>query len=117
MPITTVRKITGAVMVLTSCRKASASHLASLAASGATNPNKAPAPMATTTQNHSCASTLRRRPDETVCMTAPLPAKEGPGRAPTARPPQPTVRTRQRAVTLAVASVISVVLVAGATTG
>src|ERR671915_10574 len=72
MPTTTVRKITGAVIVLTICRNASASHFASFAAAGATSPNNAPALMPITTQNHNCVSTPRRRPDETESMPAPL---------------------------------------------
>jgi hypothetical protein len=113
MPTTTVRKITGAVIVLTSCRKASASHFASFAASGAANPNSAPAPIATTTQNHSCETARRRRrPDGTVvCMTCSSPLDEDPAALPQ-RDLQPTVGAGRPAVTLAVASVVSVVSVA-----
>ena len=53
MPITTVTKITGPVIVLMSWMNASASHLDSFAASGATSPNTMPAAIATMTQNHS----------------------------------------------------------------
>ena len=53
MPITTVTKITGPVTVLISWMKASASHWAFLAASGATSPNTMPAAIATMTQNQS----------------------------------------------------------------
>src|SRR4051794_16881509 len=57
MPITTVTKMTGAVTVLMSCRNASASHFASVAGPGATNPKITPAAIATSTQNHSCRFT------------------------------------------------------------
>src|SRR4051794_14661620 len=54
MPMTTVTKITGAVRVLINCRNASASHFESVAGPGATRPNTMPAPIAISTQNHSC---------------------------------------------------------------
>ncbi len=53
MPITTVMKITGPVMVWISWMKASASHLASFAGSGKASPNTMPAAIATSTRNHS----------------------------------------------------------------
>ena len=62
MPTTTVTKITGPVTVLMSCKKASASHFAFLAASGATSPNTTPRTIATITQNQSCLTTLRSAP-------------------------------------------------------
>src|SRR5687768_6498379 len=114
IPMTTVRKITGAVIVLTSCRNASANHFASLAAAGATSPKTAPAAIATTTQNHNCATIRRRRPDSTVCTSAPL--LERSRRAPSARRSARTVSGRQPRVTLAVASVVSVDLVAATAT-
>ena len=54
IPITTVTKITGAAIVFTNCRKASASHLAFVAWSGATSPKMTPALSPIRTQNHSC---------------------------------------------------------------
>ena len=72
-PTTTVRKITGAVIVLTSCRKASASHFASFAWSGATSPNAVPLTIATSTQNHSCRRKPRRGRGASVSMLLLLP--------------------------------------------
>ena len=60
IPITTVRKITGAVIVFTSCRKASASHFASVAGPGAASPKTMPPVIAINTQNHSCLYAARR---------------------------------------------------------
>src|SRR4051794_3979738 len=60
MPITTVRKITGPVTVLMSWMKASASHFAFLAWSGATRPKTIPAAIATRTQTHSWPTRRRR---------------------------------------------------------
>src|SRR4051812_4356032 len=61
MPITTVTKITGAVTVLMSWMKASASHFAFLALSGATRPKTTPAAIATSTQNQSWVASRRWR--------------------------------------------------------
>src|SRR3954451_15733578 len=60
MPITTVTKMTGPVTVLMTWMKASASHLAFLAVSGATRPNTIPAAIAMRPQNHSWPITRRR---------------------------------------------------------
>src|SRR4051812_15888911 len=87
MPITTVTKMTGAVTVLINCRKASASHLASVAGPGATRPNTMPAAIATRTQNHNCLRTA-----------ALLSLSLQPGRA--------NVRRRETAVALVVLVVV-----------
>lgn len=80
MPITTVTKITGPVIALISWMKASASHLASFAASGNSSPNATPAAIATITQNHSCLSTPRRdMPDGLPAQIRRIPA-DYPGR-------------------------------------
>src|SRR3954447_21272497 len=60
MPITTVTKITGPVTVLMSWMKASASHFAFLAWSGATRPKTIPAAIATMTQTQSWPTRRRR---------------------------------------------------------
>src|SRR3954452_13669685 len=60
MPITTVTKMTGPVTVLMSWMNASASHLALMAASGATRPKAMPAAIAISTQNQSWATRRRR---------------------------------------------------------
>jgi hypothetical protein len=108
IPTTTVRKITGAVIVFTSWRKASASHFASFAASGAASPNAAPAPIPMTTQNHNCAATRRRRPDGTACIPAPL-RDSSPAASPRRDHSESNVRMPRPRFTLAVASVDSVV--------
>ena len=54
MPITTVTKITGPVIAWITWMKASASHFAFSAVSGATSPKTMPAAIAITTQNQSC---------------------------------------------------------------
>ena len=54
MPITTVTKMTGPVIAWITWMKASASHFAFSAVSGATRPKTMPAVIATITQNHSC---------------------------------------------------------------
>jgi len=53
IPITTVMKITGPVIVWISWMNASASHLASTAGPGNASPNAMPATIATRTRNHS----------------------------------------------------------------
>ncbi len=60
MPTTTVTKITGPVIVWMSWMKASASHFASFAESGATSPKTMPPAIATSTRNHSCVYSRRR---------------------------------------------------------
>ena len=78
MPTTTVTKMTGPVTVWISWMNASASHLASFAASGATRPKTMPAAIATSTQTHSCVTSRRRGrscaaspPGEVICAGYP----------------------------------------------